>query len=75
MFAKVSTPNKENAESIQLRMVQGFSIGDYVPFISDFPEGIPEAQFMSEYGGTRGKRYREILSEIDRRIAKCDAYR
>ena len=75
MFAKVSTSDKEHAELIQLRMIQGFSIGDYVPFISDLPEGIPETQFISDYGGTRGRRYKEILSEIDRRIAECDAYR
>ena len=75
MFAKVATSHRESAEAMQLRMIQGFFIGDYVPLINDFPENIPAEKLISDYGGTDGKQYRILLQEIDRRIAHCAAYR
>ena len=75
MFAKFATLDKKTAKMIQLRMIQGFSVGDYVPPISDLPESIFADNFITDYGGTNGRLYKMMLREIDRRIANCDAYR
>jgi len=35
----------------------------------DLPEGLPEAEFLREYGGVGAPDYERMLAEIDRRIA------
>lgn len=74
MFAKVATQDNDAAELIQARIIQRFSVGDYIPPISDLPENISAEHFASHYGGTDGEPYKRLVREIDRRIAQCDAY-
>ena len=38
---------------------------------ADLPEGVPDAQLQSDYGGVGGRRYKQVVDEIERRLAGC----
>ncbi len=60
---------------MQRRLRVGFNVDDYFPSSRDLPENIPQQRLEAEYGGVNGEQYRRLLSEIDRRIAACAAYK
>ncbi len=53
----------------------GFHVDEFFPPAADLPEGIPDAELQSRYGGVGGEPYRRLIAEIERRIAACAAYR
>ena len=51
------------------------AVDDFFPPAADLPEGIPDAELQSRYGGVGGPLYRQKTAEIERRLARCAAYR
>jgi hypothetical protein len=74
-FALSATRDEAAARAMQDRLARGFPIDDFFPPAADLPEGIPDAEFQSRYGGVGGQAYRRLTEEIERRIAACPAYR
>jgi hypothetical protein len=74
-FALAATRDVGAARAMQDRLAQGFQVNAFFPPGADLPEGIPDAEFQAHYGGVGGERYRQIIVEIEGRIANCDAYR
>lgn len=70
-FSEAATRGETSARRVQESLCGEFHIGDLFPQASDFPEGIPDKQMQSEYGGVRGERYQEVIQEIERRLAGC----
>jgi hypothetical protein len=60
---------------MQSRLAGGFRVDEFFPVAADLPEGIPDAQLRSHYGGVGGEGYNRLVEEIERRIAGCAAYR
>ncbi|MCX5643195.1 MAG: hypothetical protein NTZ17_00680 [Phycisphaerae bacterium] len=74
-FAIRATCDEAAARAMQARLAGGFRVDDFFPPAADLPEGIPDAQFQSQYGGVGGERYLRLIEEIERRVTGCAAYR
>lgn len=75
VFALQATRDETAARTMQTRLAGGFRIDEFFPPAADLPEGIPDAQLRSDYGGVGGEGYTRLIEEIERRIAGCAAYR
>lgn len=75
LFALAATRDRRAARAMQQRLAAGFEIDILFPQAADLPEGIPDRRLQAEYGGVAGKKYNEIIREIDRRLANCAALR
>lgn len=74
-FAEVATRDEASAAAMQERLAQGFRLADFFPAADDLPEGIPDDELQSRYGGVGGPLYRRYADEIERRLLACAAYR
>jgi len=74
-FALAATGDEGSARAMQQRIAGGFRVEEFFPEAADLPEGISDARLQSDYGGAGGERYRQVMAEIERRIAACAAYR
>ena len=74
-FALAATRDDAAARALQERIAAGFRVDDFFPDASDLPEGIPDAELQSRYGGVGGPLYRDVAAEIERRLMRCAAYR
>jgi hypothetical protein len=74
-FAITATRDEAAARAMQDRLGGGFHVDEFFPPAADLPEGIPDAELQSRYGGVGGEPYRRLIAEIERRIAACAAYR
>jgi hypothetical protein len=74
-FAVRATRDEATARAMQDRLARGFRVEEFFPPAADLPEGIPDAELQSRYGGVGGQRYRDLIEEIERRITACAAYR
>jgi hypothetical protein len=74
-FATVATRSDASARALQDRLDSGFHVDDFSPRADGLPEGIQDADFQRRYGGVGGEGYRNLASEIERRVAACPAYR
>ena len=74
-FAVCATRDQASARALQDRLAGGFRVDDFFPPAADLPEGIPDAQLQSQYGGVGGELYRRWVEEIEHRVAACPAYR
>jgi len=74
-FALQATRDEAAARAMQERIVGGFQVEDFFPPAADLPEGIPDDQLQSSYGGVGGEGYNRLIKEIEQRISSCLAYR
>ena len=74
-FALTATRDEAAARAMQDRLARGFRVDEFFPPAADLPEGIPDAELQSRYGGVGGEPYRQLIAEIERRISACAAYR
>ncbi len=73
-FAVRATRDEAAARAMQDRLARGFEVDDVFPPAADLPEGIPDAELQSRYGGVGGEAYLRLTAEIERRLAACAAY-
>jgi len=74
-FAICATRDEAAARAMQERLAGGFRVEEFFPPAEDLPEGISDAQLQRRYGGVGGQAYRQLIEEMERRIAGCAAYR
>jgi hypothetical protein len=74
-FAERATRGEASARAVQERVAAGFRVDDFFPSAADLPEGIPDAELQSRYGGVGGDTYRTLDTEIDRRLSACAGLR
>ena len=68
-FADRATRDEASAAAMQARLAAGFRVDDFFPVADGLPEGIPDAELQSRYGGVGGALYRRHADEIERRVA------
>jgi hypothetical protein len=73
LFALAATRDKESARRMQERLSRDFQVDDIFPPAADLPEGISDASLQTDYGGVEGKRYKQLVEEIERRLQGCAA--
>ena len=71
IFALAATRDEASARKVQDRLSGQFTVADIFPPAADLPEGVPDAQLESMYGGVGGRRYEQLVDEIERRLAEC----
>ncbi|PKO40893.1 MAG: hypothetical protein CVU33_01690 [Betaproteobacteria bacterium HGW-Betaproteobacteria-6] len=54
---------------------KAFSDGDLIPLISDLPESISAAEFRRQFGNTGSPAYRQLTTEIERRLDALPLYK
>ncbi|WP_406693495.1 hypothetical protein V5E97_20910 [Singulisphaera sp. Ch08] len=74
-LARVSTYNLDSARALQERLAVDFPIDTVFPEVADLPEDLNRDEFQAKFGGVGGEAYRELVAEIDRRLAQCPALR
>jgi hypothetical protein len=74
-FADVATRDETSALAMQERLARGFRLDDFFPRADGLPEGIPDTELQSRYGGVGGPLYRRQAEEIEHRVSACAAYR
>jgi hypothetical protein len=60
--------NEARAKKIQMLM-SAATESDIMPMTADLPEFMPEAEFKRRFGGLQGKPYRQMMAEIEQRVA------
>jgi hypothetical protein len=75
VFAEHATRDEASARALQERLAAGFDAYDVFPPAGDLPEGLSEVELRTRYGGVGGERYRDLMAEIESRIASLPAYR
>jgi len=75
LFALAATRDERSARQMQDRMTAQFTIDEVFPPAADLPEGIPDLELQTEYGGVGGEKYNQVLRELERRLATCPALR
>ena len=65
--AKVPVIHQHEAAGIRER--------DLMPATDDLPEFMPEAEFKRRFGGIGAPAYRQMMANIERRIAALPLYR
>ncbi len=71
LFAVAATRDEKSARRLQDLLAAPFDLGVVFPEAADLPEGIPDAQLQSQYGGVGGEKYQKIIAEIERRLGEC----
>ncbi len=74
-FAERSTYDATRAEAMQLRLKDGFAIGNIFPEADGLREGISDDLLRVRYGGVGGAEDQQVSQDIERRLATCDALR
>ena len=57
-----------DAARLQARFAAGVTEPDFMPEARDLPEFLPEAEFITRYGGVGGAAYQRMLADIDARV-------
>jgi hypothetical protein len=62
-------------ERLQLLLSRELREQDLLPDVSDLPEGMPEREFRSRFGGPGSPAYERMLSDIEERVEATPLYR
>ena len=74
-FGELATASKDSARRVQRLFSAGMREPDFIPLITDLPEGVQAREFMRRYGGVDAPEYRALMQKIERRIEGCAIYR
>jgi uncharacterized protein YfiM (DUF2279 family) len=74
-LALTATASPQSARRVQEALAAGVSESAFFPAIEGLEDGLSRTTFERVYGGVEGARYRELVAEIDRRIAALPAHR
>ncbi|MDD2761495.1 MAG: hypothetical protein PHH11_14545 [Methylomonas sp.] len=74
-FGQTAVASPKQARELQLQMSQSKDYTIYMSDIKGLPEHMDEETFSVRFGGTASPLYRDMMAEIDERIAKLPLYR
>lgn len=73
-FAALATGSPGQARWVQQRLAAGVQDGDLMPNAADLPEHLSGEAFASRFSHVGSPAYREMVAEIEGRIAACGLY-
>jgi hypothetical protein len=74
-FGELAVASGTGPQTVQLRISQARSEADIMPDVGDLAEHMSEALFQRRYGSTESAAYREVMQDIEQRIAKTRLFR
>ncbi len=66
--------SQSSASDLQQRLARLTHEQDFMPEVSDLPEGLSESEFVQRFGGMDSPRYNQLIAKIDRRVASLSLY-
>ncbi len=68
-FARAATRDERSARAIQAWVGDADNdLDQLMPPAADLPEGLSEAAMLEQYGGLKGKRYRQMIQQMEKRL-------
>jgi hypothetical protein len=67
--------DRANARALQEKLRAGISERDIMPPAADLPESMHEKEFKRRFGGVDAPEYKNMIGEIERRVAALPLYR
>lgn len=74
-FGELAVSGSAGLDHIGRTAAAGMQEFDLMPEVSDLPESLSHAEFLRRFGGVDQPRYREMMAQIERRIAALPLYR
>jgi hypothetical protein len=75
-YAGVAFAKEIAADTPRLaKLKDKFEVAAWVPAFDGLREGLPEAKFKADFGGTDDKRFKAVVADIRKRVAALPAYR
>ncbi len=74
-LAEILTDSADSARRTQTALAGVSSEREMFPEVRDFPEGLSEEQFRTQYGDRGTPKFNALIEEMDRRIASIPLYR
>jgi hypothetical protein len=68
-FGEVAVANPASAKKLQEKIGGRLQESDIMPVTADLPEFMPEPEFIRRFGGVGAPAYRQMMAEIERRVA------
>jgi len=75
VFGQQATRSRQAAQGLQRRVARGAAEADFMPQALDLPEMLSEAELKRRFGGVGAPKYREVMQQIERRLAALPLYR
>ena len=66
--------SQTSASDLQQRLARSTHEQDFMPEVSDLPEGLSESEFVQRFGGVDSPQYNQLIAKIDRRVAGLSLY-
>lgn len=73
-FGHFATESHDSAKRLQNTVANGLVESDFMPDISDMPEGLSANQFAIQYGGIGSPAYQRLIDDIDNRVSNSKIY-
>ncbi len=73
-LAQLATESENSAEMVQFKLTQKLEEEDFMPDVTDIPEGISAENFEKEYGNVNSSNYQTMLFFIDSQLAGLTLY-
>ncbi len=68
-FARAAVRDESSAHAIQAWVCdRDHDLNQLMPSAADLPEGLAESVMLEQYGGPKGKRYKEMMKELEKRL-------
>ena len=74
-FGEWAAQSAASARNLQQRLATGILERQIMPITEDLPEFMPEPEFKRRFGGIDAPAYKQMMAEIERRIAALALYR
>ncbi len=74
-FGEKAVANTDSARALQRYVAIGMNDGDIIPMTEDLPESMNEAEFKRRFGDVDAAAYRQMMSNIEQRLAGLALYR
>jgi hypothetical protein len=68
-FGELAAASVASAKRLQAKLSGTLRESDIVPVIDDLPGSMSEAEFKRRFGGVDGAGYKQMMNEIERRVA------
>jgi len=73
-FGEMATATPETARKLQQKMANIKDYRAFMPDVTDLPESLSSQEFQERFHNTESPVYRQIIRQIDTRIAACRIY-
>jgi len=74
-LGEMASVSVESGQLVLARIGPTFTEDDMMPSIDGLPEGLTQAQFSRLFGGVAAPAYKDMVAEIDRRVAALTVFR